>query len=230
MAMVFAIIMIDVSKYDKLLEDLKAMLFSERKSRKLNRIEPNFYKNIHTLFVQLTAEKDRVVSSDITEYMEITSLLAEVRKNFKAFFQVRFEKIGKYSVYDEIEEYLYNMSSEEKNIMKELNSQMKGYYADFTAITTQNEEIEETPQDMEKVETPVEEAIPEPDALEHDTEEPDVAEEMVLVRILKDQPPIAQPDKDYYLHKNDVLYISRSFAKMLNAHGFSSYIEKGKKL
>ena len=102
MAMVFVIIMIDISKYDKLLEDLKAMLFSERKSRKLNRIEPNFYKNIHSLFVELTEEKDRVVSSDITEYMEITKLLDEVRKNFKAFFQVRFEKIGKYSVYDEI--------------------------------------------------------------------------------------------------------------------------------
>jgi DNA replication factor GINS len=230
MAMVFAIIMIDVSKYDKLLEDLKAMLFSERKSRKLNRIEPNFYKNIHSLFVQLTTEKDLVVSSDITEYMEITKLLAEVRKNFKAFFQVRFEKIGKYSVYDEIEEYLYNMSAEEKNIMKDLNSQMKGYYADFTAVTRQNEEVEEMPEDIENLKPPVEEPIHKPENEEPGTEVPDVAEEMVLVRILKDQPPIAQPDKDYYLHKNDILYISGSFAKMLNAHGFCSYIEKGKKL
>ena len=54
--MIFAIIMIDVSKYDKLLEDVKSMLFSERKSRKLNKIEPNFYKNIYSLFVDLNAE------------------------------------------------------------------------------------------------------------------------------------------------------------------------------
>ncbi len=73
--MIFAIIMIDVSKYDKLLEDVKSMLFSERKSRKLNKIEPNFYKNIYSLFVELNAEKEMVVSTDITEYMEITKLL-----------------------------------------------------------------------------------------------------------------------------------------------------------
>ncbi|AGO60670.1 hypothetical protein FACI_IFERC00001G0690 [Ferroplasma acidarmanus Fer1] len=225
MAMVFIMIMIDISKYDKLLEDLKAMLFSERKSRKLNRIEPNFYKNIHSLFVELTEEKDRVVSSDITEYMEITKLLDEVRKNFKAFFQVRFEKIGKYSVYDEIEEYLYNMSPEEKNIMKELNAQMKGYYDDFTGITRQTEEIPEMPEEENIVEEPPEKNITEPEI-----EEAPVPEEMVLVRIIKDQPPIAQPDRDYYLHRNDILYISGSFAKMLSSHGVCSYIEKGKKL
>ncbi len=225
MAIVSVIIMIDISKYDKLLEDLKAMLFSERKSRKLNRIEPNFYKNIHSLFVDLSREKDLAISGDITEYMEITKLLDEVKKNFKAFFQVRFEKIGKYSVYDEIEEYLYNMSPEEKNIMKELNSQMKGYYNDFIGITRQTEENPEMPEEEKPVEEHREEYISEPKM-----EEPVIAEEMVLVRILKDQPPIAQPDRDYYLHKNDILYISGSFAKILNSHGACSYIEKGKKL
>ena len=35
--------------------------------------------------------------------MGITRLLDEVKKNFKAFFQVRFEKIAKYSVFDEID-------------------------------------------------------------------------------------------------------------------------------
>ena len=224
MPVVLVIIMIDISKYDKLLEDLKAMLFSERKSRKLNKIEPNFYKNIHSLFIDLNGEKDMVVSRDITEYMEITRLLDEVKKNFKAFFQVRFEKIAKYSVFDEIEEYLYSMSSEEKNIIKELNGQMKGYYNDFIGITRQAES-EEIPAEEEEREEPYEEKIPEPEE-----EETTVVDEPVLVRILKDQPTIAQPDRDYYLHKNDVMYISKSFAKMLTIRGSCSYIEKGKKL
>ena len=195
MPVVLVIIMIDISKYDKLLEDLKAMLFSERKSRKLNKIEPNFYKNIHSLFIDLNGEKDMVVSRDITEYMEITRLLDEVKKNFKAFFQVRFEKIAKYSVYDEIEEYLYNMSSEEKNIIKELNGQRKGYYNDFIGITRRAESEEISAVEEEK-EEPYEERIPQPEE-----EETTVVDEPVLVRILKDQPPIAQPDRDYYLHK-----------------------------
>jgi DNA replication factor GINS len=223
--MVFIIIMIDVSKYDKLLEDLKAMLFSERKSRKLNKIEPNFYKNIYSLFVDLNAEKEMVVSVDITEYMEITKLLDDAKKNFKAFFQVRFEKIAKYSVYDEIEEFLYNMSSEEKNIMRELNERMKNYYEDFIGVTKHEEEPDEIPAgDMEK------EEILEEKPSEPEKEETAITEDLILVRILKDQSPIAQPDKDYYLHKNDVLYISGSFARMLSAHGSCTSIEKGKKL
>ena len=219
--MIFAIIMIDVSRYDKLLEDIKSMLFSERKSRKLNKIEPNFYKNIYSLFVDLNAEKERVVSTDITEYMEITKLLDDAKKNFKAFFQVRFEKIAKYSVYDEIEEFIYNMSPEEKGIMRDLNEQMKNYYNDFIGITKQEvEEKEEEPEQREEVQ---EMPPPEP-------EESHITEEQVCVRILKEQPPIAQPEGDYYLHKNDIIYIPSSFAKMLNSHGICQYIEKGKKL
>ena len=219
--MIFAIIMIDVSRYDKLLEDIKSMLFSERKSRKLNKIEPNFYKNIYSLFVDLNAEKERVVSTDITEYMEITKLLDDAKKNFKAFFQVRFEKIAKYSVYDEIEEFIYNMSPEEKGIMRDLNEQMKNYYNDFIGITKQEvEEKEEEPEQREEVQ---EMPPPEP-------EESHITEDQVCVRILKEQPPIAQPEGDYYLHKNDIIYIPSSFAKMLNSHGICQYIEKGKQL
>ncbi|WP_337861021.1 hypothetical protein [Ferroplasma sp.] len=222
MAMVSVVIMIDITKYDKILEDLKSMLFSERKSRKLNKIDPNFYKNIHSLFVDLSMEKDKVVSGDIAEYMEITKLLDDVKKNFKAFFQVRFEKIAKYSVYDEIEEYLYNMSSEEKNIIKDLSDQMKGYYDDFTGITAEEPEEDITEEGRGEI---FEEKKSEPEI-----EKLELTQDNVLVRILKDQPPVALPDKDYYLHKNDVLYISGQFAKLLESHGACLYINKGKKL
>ena len=222
--MIFAIIMIDVSKYDKLLEDIKSMLFSERKSRKLNKIEPNFYKNIYSLFVDLNAEKERVVSTDITEYIEITKLLDDARKNFKAFFQVRFEKIAKYSVYDEIEEFIYNMSPEEKGIMRDLNEQMKNYYKDFIgAAKPEGGEKEEEAITIVDKESPEEK--PEPEMVNTD-----ITEEPVPVRILKDQPPIAQPERDYYLHKNDIIYISPPFARILNSHSACVYIEKGKKL
>ena len=169
----------------------------------------------------MNAEKERVISTDITEYMEITKLLDDAKKNFKAFFQVRFEKIAKYSVYDEIEEFIYNMSPEEKGIMRDLNEQMKNYYNDFIGITKQEvEEKEEEPEQREEVQ---EMPVPEP-------EESHITEDQVCVRILKEQPPIAQPEGDYYLHKNDIIYIPSSFAKMLNSHGICQYIEKGKQL
>jgi DNA replication factor GINS len=82
------------------------------------------------------------------------------------------------------------------------------------------EEKEEEPEQREEVQ---EMPPPEP-------EESHITEEQVCVRILKEQPPIAQPEGDYYLHKNDIIYIPSSFAKMLNSHGICQYIEKGKKL
>ncbi len=219
--------MLDISKYDKVLEDLKSMLFSERKSRKLNKVEPNFYKNLHSFFVELNLEKDRVVTTDIKEYMEITSLLSEARKNFRAFFQVRFEKIAKYSVYEDIEEFLYNLTGEEKNILKELNSKMMGYYEDFTAIEREEEEpVEDEAVEEETVSEDLSENYNKNENFEEKKEIKPDAGELVLVRILKDQPVIAQPDRDYYLHKNDIIYIMDSFAGILDKHGACKVIQK----
>ncbi len=39
--------------------------------------------------------------------------------------------------------------------------------------------------------------------------------QFVVVRILGDQPPIAQPERDYFLHDNDVIYIPDKFAELL---------------
>lgn len=47
---------------------------------------------------------------------------------------------------------------------------------------------------------------------------------MLLVRILENLPPIAQPDGDYYLHKNDILYLNKTFAEILHKRGALSYI------
>ena len=97
MAMVFIMIMIDISKYDKLLEDLKAMLFSERKSRKLNRIEPNFYKNIHSLFVELTEEKGSTALG--IKFKDGVLLLSEKKarsrlvENYDEIFHRIFEEV-----------------------------------------------------------------------------------------------------------------------------------------
>ncbi|MEM0140199.1 MAG: hypothetical protein QXZ44_06270 [Ferroplasma sp.] len=211
--------MIDISKYDKVLEDLKSMLFSERKSRKLNKLEPNFYKNLHLFFIDLNSEKDIALTTDIKEYLEITRLLAEARKNFKAFFQVRFEKIAKYSVYDEIEEYSYNLTGEEKNIMRELNTQMLAYYSDFIAMEQQNE-----PNINEEV--AAEESFPEIKQDKPEVQPAPLNEDTALIRILKDQPVIAQPDRDYCLHGNDIIYVKESFAAILYKHGACVYIKK----
>ncbi len=235
--------MLDLNKYDKTLEDLKSVLFSERKTRKINRIDPNFYKNIYSLFSDLKVEKEEALSTDIMKYMEITRLLDDVRKNFKAFFQVRFEKIARYSVYELTDDTLYNLTNEEKNIIKEFSDKMKYYYDDFIGTGKAEENTVELNDDIINgninENKPVEEneigedktgnqASPEeiPEKMEKEVK----SENYVLVRILKDLPPVAQPDKNYYLHKNDILYITESFANILKNRDSIIMINKKQKL
>ncbi len=232
--------MLDLNKYDKTLEELKSVLFSERKTRKLNKLDPNFYKNIYSTFSELKDEKAEALPTDIIKYMEITHLLDDVKKNFKAFFQVRFEKIARYSVYELTDDTLYNLTNEEKNIIKDFSEKMKYYYDDFIGSSTavENNEIpadelsnngvnqeyidktEETEIKENKINN---QKLPEEEPLETKNIK---NETYVLVRILKDLPPVAQPDKNYYLHKNDIIYITESFASLLKNHDSITIINK----
>ncbi len=232
--------MLDLNKYDKTLEELKSVLFSERKTRKLNKLDPNFYKNIYSTFSELKDEKAEALPTDIIKYMEITHLLDDVKKNFKAFFQVRFEKIARYSVYELTDDILYNLTNEEKNIIKDFSEKMKYYYDDFIGSSTavENNEIpadelnnnEVNQEYIDKTEeTEIKEnkinnqKLPEEEPLETKNIK---NETYVLVRILKDLPPVAQPDKNYYLHKNDIIYITESFASLLKNHDSITIINK----
>ncbi len=235
--------MLDLNKYDKTLEELKSVLFSERKTRKINKIDPNFYKNIYSLFSDLKVEKAEALSTDIMKYMEITRLLDDVRKNFKAFFQVRFEKIARYSVYELTDDTLYNLTNEEKNIIKEFSDKMKYYYDDFIGTGKAEENAVELNDDI--INGNINENKPaeeneirgdktgnqgSPEEIPEKMEKEVKSENYVLVRILKDLPPVAQPDKNYYLHKNDILYITESFANILKNRDSIIMINKKQKL
>ncbi len=216
-------IMLDLNKYDKTLEDLKSHLFSERKLRKLDKLEPNFYKNIHSLLIELDVEKnDMLLKAEIKKYMDITHLIDEIRKNFKAFFQIRFEKIARYSVYDMRDSILENMTPEEKNIIKELSSKIDAYYSDFSGVRQPEEKTEEETEIMDELQTSTA-----GQEIEVKNKEPQSSKNVIykLVRIIQDLPPIAQPEKDYYLHKNDVLYLPEDFSEILHRRGSLVFIK-----
>ena len=215
--------MLDLNKYDKTLEDLKSHLFSERKLRKLNKIEPNFYKNVHSLLIDLDVEKnDMLLKAEIQKYMDITHLIDEVRKNFKAFFQIRFEKIARHSVYEITDNILENLTPEEKNIIKDMSSKIRGYYSNFSGIKPVEEKNEEEPEVIEELQATTGEQEIEPK-----NDGPKGLRKMIyrLVRITQDLPPIAQPEKDYYLHKNDILYLPEEFSEALHKRGSLVFIK-----
>ena len=235
--------MLDLNKYDKTLEELKSVLFSERKTRKINKLDPKFYKNIYSLFSDLKAEKAEALSTDIMKYMEITRLLDDVKKNFKAFFQVRFEKIAKYSVYELTDDILYNLTNEEKNIIKGFSDKMKYYHDDFVGANKAEENTMELDNDLVNENITENKSIEEmeikgnkvsnqkpPEEIPEEIRSTVKSENYVTVRILKDLPAVAQPDKNYYLHKNDIIYITESFANILKNRDSIIIINKKQKL
>ncbi len=225
--------MINISKYDKILEELKSNLFSERKMKKLNKINPNFYKDIHEILLELEDEKNSVLAdTDIKKYMEITKLIDDLKKNFRAFFQVRFEKIARYSVYDITDDITENMTPEEKNIINEISLKLRDYYRDFADVKRFREpETEKPEEEIINKEEPVQgiNNIEEAKKIENPVVNKSNKDELLLVRILENLPPIAQPDGDYYLHKNDILYLNKTFAEILHKRGALSYINIEKK-
>ncbi|WP_061951272.1 hypothetical protein [Acidiplasma cupricumulans] len=98
--------------------------------------------------MELEDEKNSVLAdTDIKKYMEITKLIDDLKKNFRAFFQVRFEKIARYSVYDITDDITENMTPEEKNIINEISLKLRDYYRDFADVKRFRESETEKPEE-----------------------------------------------------------------------------------
>lgn len=201
------------AQIDKVSDELRSFLRVEVRTKKPKKLDPSFYKNITNALETLKEEADIFLQKqDITSYINIKEKINDIERDFKAFFQRRFEKISTLSLYDLDSELMGALTPEEKDIITELHNKMQDQYnLLLNKIPHAVEAEEEEPQ--EAIEPPVEaqeepaEEIPVPDAAQ--------ASQLLLVRILGDQPPIAQPERDYYLHDNDLVYLPENFAEIL---------------
>ena len=199
---------------DKVSDDLRSFLRVEVRSKKVKKLDPAFYKNVTEALETLKAEAETyLVKQDITNYINIKERIDYIERDFKALFQRRFEKIATLSIYDLDSELMNALTPEEKEFITRLHNMMLDQYNFLlNKISTKEEETGE-PQEEEPEAGPekVEEKEKEPET----EEETPAREEYLVVRILGDQPPIAQPEGDYYLHDNDLVYLPENFADIL---------------
>ncbi|SMD31612.1 hypothetical protein [Picrophilus oshimae] len=195
----------DREKYDEIIENLKAQILSERNSSRINKIDSNFYSEIRSIKMQLQEEQKKNMQ-DITLYMDITGLYDELKKLFHSFYELRFSKIAKFAVYD-IQDDIYNLTPEEKTFYENLKREMNIYFKEIFDG--------EKPKEEEKVEEKIE--VNEVNNIEGDAEigSEAIDNEYIILRITENQPPIAQPERNYYLHKNDVVYLRKGLADIL---------------
>lgn len=207
---------------DKVIDELRSFLRAEVRSKKIKKLDPSFYKNVTSALDTLKQEAEGyLVEQDITNYITIKERSTDIERDFKALFQRRFEKIATLSIYDLDSELMNSLTPEEKEFIVQLHNMMQDQYNVLLNKLPPSEETDEKeprkqPEEAKKPESPPEpgtsaETVGSTEEKTDKTSPP----EYVMVRITGDQPPIAQPDRDYYLHENDVVYLPEEFAEIL---------------
>lgn len=203
------------AQIDKVSDDLRSFLRVEVRSKKVKKLDPAFYKNVTEALETLKAEADTyLVKQDITNYINLKERIDYIERDFKALFQRRFEKIATLSIYDLDSELMNSLTPEEKEFISRLHNMMLDEYNFLLNKISQKEEETEGAREEEPESGPIESGGKgkEPEAEE---EAPPQEEKYLVVRITGDQPPIAQPEGDYYLHDNDLVYLPENFAEIL---------------
>ncbi len=193
--------------------DLLSAVRAEKNSRRIRKLDPKFYRNVVEAMKSLEEESIRQAPVNIDEYIAIKQRISQFEREFRSFFQLRFSKILRLSLY-EMEEEVANLTEQEKEFLPRVRSLVK----EEMGVLTQKEEPKKT-----QGPSPVAEAqeLPQPAAR---AEKPP-QDEYVLVRIIGDQPPIAMPERNYFFRDNDMAHVPRKFADLLVKRKIASIVE-----
>lgn len=203
------------AQIDRISEELKSLLRVEIKSRKLKKIDAGFYKSIVEALDSLNSDAEKYLrDQDIANYISINDRIQDIERDFKSFFQRRFEKIAVTSIYDLDTDLMNSLTGEEKEFISKLHNAMNDEY-NHLLMRRKEKPPEEGKEAIEIGPSGAEEEIEEKPEEEVPAMGEEPEQEFVVVRILDDLPPIAQADRDYFLHKNDILYLPKKFAEIL---------------
>ncbi|MCL5439851.1 MAG: hypothetical protein AAE987_02085 [Thermoplasmataceae archaeon] len=187
---------------DKVCTDLQTAVRVEKSSKKIRKIESDFYRSVLEVLRTLRIETDNVVATDIEKYMSLKSRIKQVESDFTVFFQLRFSKLMKLALHEVDPEEWSQLTSEEKDFLKAQQRSLNEYLTRFMDTGQETPPLSE-----EKIQVPVID-INQPPAENRE-------DDYVLVRIVSDLPTIAQPEGDFYLRNNDIVHLKRDFANML---------------
>ncbi len=199
------------AQIDRIANDLKSFLRVEKKSKKVKKLDGSFYREIVDALETLRSESEKLLKNqDISNYISINNRIQELERDFRDFFQRRFSKMAVLSLYDLDADMMNSLTGEEREFMTRMHNLMRDELNHL--LLKERVQHEEEPREQPEEATPV---VNENEARETEAIAPTRGKTYTLVRIVGDQPPIAQPDRDYYLHDNDLVYLPEKFADLL---------------
>ena len=111
---------------------LTELLRMEIKSKKLHRLPVGFYDSFRKVALSYDVDaNDALERRDITTYIKLKDQKSDLEKEFKMFFQRRWEKIAALSQYEVDQDLLSALSSHEKASILEFKAVFSKYYGQF---------------------------------------------------------------------------------------------------
>lgn len=207
---------------DKVCTDLQTAVRVEKSTRKIRKIEPDFYRSVTEVLRTLRGERDNSAAVDQDRYDKLKERIKQVDVQFEQFFKLRFAKLLLLSLHEIRPDEWGQLTSEERSFLQNQQKTMEDLFGKFKDMSSETEEEDSDETEEEK---PSSKKKPKEKETTKDKKKTVQEDEFVLVRILSDLPPIAQDERDYFLRNNDVLHLKNEFASMLISRGWAKRID-----
>ena len=185
---------------ENLFLDLQSAIRAEKSTKKVRKIDPSLFVTVPELIRFLQDEAEKSAATDIDRYIQIKERLRQIERAFKSLFQIRYSKIVRIPVFDNKSDEIGNLSEEEREFIDVIYSRVKEQFNQLLGIKT--------------VEAKEKAIVLNSDEKKDSTMRSN-QDDYVMVRIVGDQPRIAQADRNYHFRDGDVVFIRGALAELL---------------
>ncbi len=182
--------------------ELQSAIRAEKNTKKIRKIDQSVFNTIPQLIKFLNTEAEKNAAVDIDRYIQIKDRLRQIERAFKTLFQIRYSKIVRVPVFDNNTDEMINLTEDEREFVDRIYSEVKDQYNQLLGI-----------QSVQVSEKPI--VIKGDQKTENEPKREESSEEFSAVRILGDQPPIAQTDRNYYFRDGEIVFLKKRFAELL---------------
>ena len=208
------------SEIDRIAREIRDYYRQESATVQIQKIKPNFYERAREAVESLDQlARENISPETIDVYRKVMDKKDLIEKNLRNFFLKRYEKIMRDSLFELGSKTMDRIATQERTFILEMHNTMS-IYIEGLIHSTGGTDKEKMALPERIVEEEHVESTPSP-RKESRTEEPDA---MRLVSVTAEYLPVATSIGDFYLHKNDILYLPQKAAELITEKKYARYV------
>ncbi len=209
-----------VAEIDKISREIRDYYRQESATVQIQKIRGNFYEQVKEAMESLEEmAKDNISPDTIDLYRKIMDKKDMMEKNLRNFLLKRYEKILRDSLFEIGSTVLEKLTPEEKIFIMNMHNQMQ----DILEKIIKPSRVQEPAASLETVvQGEYENESTEKDQIRDEQARvgQSISEPMIPVVITADYLPVATSAGDFYLHRNDIVYLPEKAAEIITSRSF----------